>query len=196
MGSEELAEQDLLRLIEQGVASSADKLADISHTDWATQTVSIKTAPLKRFYDAMTNDDKEQSGSFFTIPGGVFLVMFPTSCGKPLADVFLPASTSQNPDIKNREDESLAEISNIVVNKVAGTIADACDTSFFLSAPKMIRGTKKSLLKAAPDMITTPGDKFTVMAYVHMSSAALSADCTVILLLSPAWRQRLLSALE
>lgn len=195
MNTSESSEQGLLSLIEKGVENSASKLAALSHADWDTQTVSIKTASVSMIQDSMLRDDKDQFGAYFTMPGGVFLVMFPVRSGAAFADIFLPSGEKHQNAIKNREQESMAEISNVVVNAVAASIADACDTAFFLSAPQMSQGKKKDLLQAAPDMIQTPGEKFAVMAYVHMSSAALSSDCTVVLLLSASWRKRLLEAL-
>jgi chemotaxis protein CheY-P-specific phosphatase CheC len=189
-------EQALLRLIETGVSNSADKLAKISKTDWSTQTVSIKTAPLERFQDTLVREEKEQCCAYFTMPGGVFLVMFPERSGTAFADIFLPINPKNPVAIKNRELETLAEISNIVVNTVAATIADACDTAFFLSTPKMSQGKKRDLLAAAPGMVTPAGEKFTVMAYVHMSSETLSSDCNMFFLLNAVWKERLLSALE
>ena len=35
------AEKKLLSLIEEGVSASADSLAEVSHTTWSTQTLSI-----------------------------------------------------------------------------------------------------------------------------------------------------------
>lgn len=189
-------EQDLLSLIEKGISNSAAKLASISKTEWTTQTVSIKTTPLSDLKSSVIKDEKEHYGAYFTMPGGVFLAMFPTKSGGAFADAFLSACVGRPDGIKDREQTVMAEISNIVVNTVATTIANSCDMAFFLSAPKLSKGSKKDLLEAAPAMISPPGGKYMVMAYVHLSSAEMSSDCTIILLLSAAWKQRIIDALS
>jgi chemotaxis protein CheY-P-specific phosphatase CheC len=189
-------DQPLLRLIERGVSLSADKLAKISRTDWNTQTVSINAAPIEEFRGNSLKDETDHVGAFFTMPGGVFLVVFPARSAAAFADAFLPRSEKNPPVIADRERECLAEISNIVVNAVAGAVADACGASFFMSAPRMAWGKKRELLKQAPGYLSPPGEQYTVMAYVHMSSNVLSADCNMFILLNAAWKDSLLTALQ
>jgi len=195
MSDSEQAEKELLRLIEQGVSDSADRLAKISRTDWITQTVSIKMAPLAEFQKSLAGDAKDHFGACFTMPGGVFLVMIPARSGAAFADAFLPVSKKHPEGIKDRERDSLAEISNIVVNAVAASVADACDMALMLSAPEVSHGTKVELLRDARELSASSGEKSAVMAYVHMSSQDMSSDCSVIVLLSEAWKARLYAAL-
>jgi hypothetical protein len=75
-------------------------------------------------------------------------------------------------------------------------MADACADTFMLSAPTMILGKKESLLKLAMDELETGGQTYAIMTYVSMSSEKLSSDCTVLLLLNPLCRGRILKALE
>ncbi|OGR97833.1 MAG: hypothetical protein A2V88_11080 [Elusimicrobia bacterium RBG_16_66_12] len=190
------AERELLRLIGRGVSDSADRLAKISRTEWVTQTVSISMAPLAKFQGVLAGDAEEHFGAHFTLPGGVFLVMIPSRSGPAFADAFLPASKKHPEGVKDRERSSLAEISNIVVNAVAAVVADACGMALMLSAPEVSHGRKADLLREAREMVSSSGEKSVVMAYVHMSSEALSSDCSVVVLMSEAWQARLFAALE
>ena len=153
-------------------------------------------SPLAKFRSVLADDDQDQFGACFTMPGGVFLVMIPARSGPAFADVFLPVSKKHPEGIKNRERDSLAEISNIVVNAVAAVVADACDVALMLSAPEVSHGRKDDLIKEATEMVASSGESSVVMAYVHMSSPAMSSDCSVVVLLSATWKARLFAALE
>lgn len=189
-------EQALIKLIEEGVSASADKLAAVSMTTWSTQTLSVKQVPLQDLQSPAGAGEGEHYGCYFTMTGGVFLVLFPKTSGPSLAQAFL----AKRPDAKNptplQVRDAVAEVANIVVHGIANRMADACDGVFFLSAPQSATGSKEALIKAAPQKISTTPDSFTLMAYVHMASEQLSSDCAIVLLLGAAWRERLLQALE
>jgi hypothetical protein len=192
MSGSESVEPDLLKLIEHGVSRSADKLAMIARAEWSTQTVSVTTGPPEGAGGSPNGGDKEMCGTTFTLPGGVFLVMFPARGAADLARAFLPDGAGA---VEHREAEALAEISNIAANEVAAAIADACGAAFLLSAPKQSRGRKSELLKAAADAMAPDAPQFVIKAAVHMGSAAFSSDCVIAVFLSVFWKERLLAAL-
>lgn len=189
------AQQALLKLIENGMNASADKLAKISHTRWQMQTTSISTAPLERFESILAPDDNDHYGAYFSMPGGVFLVILSQKSGSAVADAYLSQGGKRLESKRELVQEAVAEISNVVVNTVAATLADACDMVFFLSAPEMTYGKKEYIMTEAPKKFKSSGENFTIMTYVHMSSPSLSSDCTVVILLNSRWRDRLLQAL-
>ena len=191
------AEKNLLNLIEEGVSASADSLASVSHTKWATQTVSISMAEpggVKNIQARLAGDKTEHYGAFMSMPGAVFLLMLPKKDGPDLAAAFLSgrAPGAAAP----REGVCVSEIANIVINAIANTLANACDDSFILSAPTMILGQKVALMKLAQDELENAGETSAIMTYVSMSSRTLSSDCTVLLMLGPACRGRILKALD
>ena len=191
------AEKNLLSLIEEGVSASADALADVSHTTWATQTMSITTdgtKSVKNVQARLAKDEAEQYGAFLSMPGAVFLLMLPKKDGPGLAQAFM--GKSRPGTTPPREEVCVAEIANVVINTIANTLANACDDSFLLSAPTMILAKKEPLLKLAVDELEAGGETYAIMTYVSMSSDTLSSDCTVMLLLSPNCRGRILKALE
>lgn len=193
MSDADSAEAELLKIIESGVSASADRLAKLSRTSWLTQTTSITADSLEKFTVSITGDAKQHYGAYLSMPGAVFLLMFPKHGSERLARLFLPKGEVVD---AARLEDALAEIANIVVHAVANALADACGEAFFLTAPSMISGTKSELLKAAPERIPVGSEKFAIMAFVHMSAESLSSDCTMVLLFDASCRRRLLTALE
>lgn len=196
MSGEGGAEQVLLKLIEDGVSASAESLAKVSHTSWSTQSVSINTDTVDNISARLERDRGEHYGAYAVMSGAVFLLMFPKQSGPDLSSAFLRGRKPRPGAEPLRESVCVAEISNIVIHAVANTLADACGMAFILSAPEMVVDKKTALLKLALDKLKTGGEKSAIMTYVHMSSEALSSDCTVILLLSPACRGTMLKALD
>ena len=192
----EEAEKALLTLIGDGVSASADTLAEVSHTTWETQTVSINTDTLESLQTRFAADPDDHYGAFLTTPGAVFTLIFQKQSGPRLAKAFLSKASRSSNARAPRDEECLAEVANIVINAVVNTIANAVDESFLLSAPEVVLGSKSVLLKIALVKLQTAGDKHAILTYVHMASEALSSDCAVLIFMSPIFRGRLLKALE
>jgi hypothetical protein len=192
------AEKALLTLIEEGVSASANSLAAVSHTSWETQTMSIMAnsdGTLASVRARLAAKPADHYGAFLSMPGAVFLMMLPQTGAPALAKAFLTGRSPRPGATLPRESVCVAEIANVVVNTIANTMADACDQVFMLTAPMMVLGSKDVLLQKAVDELKITGETFAVMAFVSLSAAALSSDCTVLLLLSPAFRSRVLKAL-
>lgn len=192
---EAAAQKALLKLIEEGVSSSADALANVSHTIWQTQSISINSDTIEKVTTRLERDTAPHYGAFAVMAGAVFLLMLPQRSAPDLARAFTrgrkPAAGAEPP----REDACIAEIANIVIHAVANPLADACDMAFLLSAPEMVVAKKTAILKLAVEKLKSAGETYAIMSYVHMSSETLSSDCTVLLFLSPACRGTMLKAL-
>lgn len=189
-------EEALLRLIEDGVSSSATALAEVSKTNWTTQTVSINADGVESIRSRMASDPKSYYGSYVSMPGATFLMMVPQDRGASLAKAFLGERSVRHGASAPREAECISEIANIVVHAIVNSLAGACDEPFFLSAPQMVLDKKSSLLSVALEKLQSTGESYAVMAYVHLSSDKLSSDCTVLLFLSAAFHERLLQSLS
>ncbi len=189
------SEKALIRLFETGVSESAERLATLLHTNWQTQEVSLRPVPTDKFTDN-SGGDQEHYGSFFTMPGAVFGVMFSRESAPRLAKAFFPSGPAQ-PDVTERwVRDTIAEMSNVIVHAVANTLADATGDVFFLSAPQTVVGRRQDLIRAAPSRSAKSEKAFFLMAYVHMLAEELSADCSLLLLLGSERCERLLKALE
>ncbi len=189
------AEQNLLRVIEEGVSLSADALAKVSHTAWTTSSVSIDAAGVDKVRARLAGEDAEHYGAMLSVPGAVFTMLLPKDRGLELSKAFLGERAIRPGFRLPKEQDCVAEIANVVVHTVANALADACDDAFMLSAPQMVVGKKADLLDLSLAELRTTGENFAIMSYVHMSSAELSSDCTVLLFMTPSFRGRLLKAL-
>lgn len=189
------AEEKLLKVIEEGVSLSAEALAKVSSTSWSTQSVSIDAAGVDKVRNRLANDEGEHYGALLSLPGAVFAMMLPKERALDLSKAFLGERAIRPGFRLPKEQDCVAEIANVVVHTVANSLADACDDAFMLSAPQMIVGRKADLLDLALAELRTTGENFAIMSYVHMSSAELSADCSVLIFMTPSFRGRLLKAL-
>jgi chemotaxis protein CheY-P-specific phosphatase CheC len=194
MKLEDGTRSELFKLIEAGVFGSAERLAKMSGTTWQMQSVSVKMGSTEK--PVYAKEDGDQLGSYFSMQGGFFLVIFSQKSGAKVADVFLKRSTKPSESVLERQQMALAEISNVMVNAVVTALADACDTVLFISAPESMAGTRDSLVKQAIEKAKNSNSGFVISTSVHMSSPALASDCTVIFLIDSRLMQRLVNALE
>lgn len=189
------AEERLLKVIEEGVSLSADALAKVSSTSWTTSSVSIDASGVDKVRSRLASEDGEHYGALLSVPGAVFAMLLPKDRALDLSKAFLGERAIRPGFRLPKEQDCVAEIANVVVHTVANSLADACDDAFMLSAPQMILGKKADLLDLALAELRTTGENFAIMSYVHMSSAELSSDCTVLIFMTPSFRGRLLKAL-
>lgn len=193
--SDEAAEKELLRVIEEGVSLSADSLAKISRTSWSTQSVSIDASGADKVRARMAGEDAEHYGALLSVPGAVFAMLLPKERALDLSKAFLGENAMRPGFRLPKEQDCVAEIANVVIHTVANSLADACDDAFMLSAPQMIVGRKADLLDIALTELRASGENYAIMTYVHMSSESLSSDCTILLFMTKSFRGRLLKAL-
>ena len=194
--SDEGAEKELLRVIEEGVSRSADSLAKISRTSWSTQSVSIDASGADKVRARMAGEDAEHYGALLSVPGAVFAMLLPKERALDLSKAFLGENALRPGFRLPKEQDCVAEIANVVIHTVANSLADACDDAFMLSAPQMIVGRKADLLDIALAELRASGENYAIMTYVHMSSESLSSDCTILLFMTKSFRGRLLKALS
>ncbi|MBI3548624.1 MAG: hypothetical protein HY078_06175 [Elusimicrobia bacterium] len=196
MNLSESANQALSRVIEKGVENSAEKLAKMSRTKWSMQTVAVNAGPGERLQTVLKDDVIQHYGAFFTMPGGFILVVISDTSGKKVVSAYLGSSAQRMQNIPNLDREVIAEIANVLVNAVAGEFADTCKIGFLLSAPDMSRGTRKALYAEILKRFPAANENLAVSSYVHMTSEALSTDCSMIILLDDTLAGKVLEALD
>jgi chemotaxis protein CheY-P-specific phosphatase CheC len=182
----ESAQKHLLKVIGIGLKKSAERLSKISNTKWEIQTIATQASATEDFLAkaGQGGPDSKYYGAYFSMPGWGFLVLFFMQSGAALADVFLPAGIGEEKAKLNQQDV-VAEISNIMIGALAGTLADACDIVCILSAPEMNCAKKETLLKLALGKFRAGGDDVSILTDIHMSSEALSSDCSVVVFANP-----------
>lgn len=195
MNLSEIEKEALLRVIESGIDRSTERLAKLSKTDWDINTVSLSAGTSNEFQVLFEADKKEYYGTFFTIPGGAFVVQFPIEAGHNLAKAFVKDSGAKVKSVENLEQTALAESANILVNAVADALADASDLGFFLSPPEMVKGSKTDIMDAVLKRVKKK-KTFMMMSYVHMFAEKLSADCNILILLDDTLMKTLLRSFQ
>lgn len=180
----ESAQKHLMKVVGLGLKKSAERMSKISNTKWEIQAVSAQTAATEEFLAKAGEGvpDIKYYGAYFTMPGWGFLVLFFVQSAAALAEVFLPAGMNQE---QLKQQDVVAEISNIMIGALAGTLADACDMVCILSAPEMGCAKRESLLKLALGKFRAGGDDVSILTDIHMSSEAIACDCSVILFANP-----------
>lgn len=195
MNLTETARKSLLALLEAGMDSSSEQLAKLSRTKWSMQTISMSTNPPDRFKAPLEGDTNDNYAITFTMPGGGFVVVFSKKSGATLAKAFLPAGGPPPGGRHDFEAETLAEVANVLVNAVAGVLADTCEMGFFVSAPQTTRGTKEDLYENAERSLAQKAGTLAILSYVHLSSAEISTDCSLVVVLNTDLARRILTAL-
>ncbi|MFA6002536.1 MAG: hypothetical protein WC881_00560 [Elusimicrobiota bacterium] len=186
-------QKTILQLVEQGVDSCTSKLAAISKTDWQLRTTSMKAFVKADDYIEKGHPSQYYFGAFCQSSGRVFLAFFNSRSAELITKSFISGSKGlqATPDM---QEVAICEIANIVINAVAGSLADRCGMAFILSAPKPVRGAKADMIKAAFGDFSNMGKVFG--AYIHLSSQELAADCTLMLMLDDLFVNFILNALD
>lgn len=187
----EPARRKLLNIVKSGLDQGVETLAKISKTNWhivisAVLTGEVDEAPIPG------EVSKDYYGAYFTMPAGAFLVLISERSGRALTNSFTAALLGKASAPRQEFDvDGIAEISNIIVNAVAGPLADACETGFLISAPQVSRGAKEELYRASLKRSKAGGGMYPVMVPTQLASRGVVSDCTLIVLLGPEWLKRL-----
>jgi len=171
----------ILQLVEEGVEASAAKLAAISRTDWQIRTTSVRVYAKPEDYAEFVQPSQDFLGAHCQAPGKMFLTFMSARSAVLLTQSFLSGSRRGLQATARMQEVAVAELSNIVINAVAGSLADRCGMSFVISAPKTVRGSRADIIKAAFGEFHPIGNIFS--AYIHLASNELAADCTLMLML-------------
>jgi len=193
----EITAQDqkaILQLIEQGVEASAGKLAKISRTQWEIRTTSMKAYAKPEDYAELNQPSQYFFGAYCQATGKMFLSYFTSRSAALLTQSFLAGSRRGLQATPQMQETAVIEVSNIVINAVAASLADRCGMAFILSAPKSVRGARADILKAAFGDFVATGKIFS--AYIHLASKEIAADCTLMLLLDDLIVNFILNAIE
>ncbi|MBI4386767.1 MAG: hypothetical protein HY551_05245 [Elusimicrobia bacterium] len=185
----------LAALIEQGIDKSTERLAQMTKTRWEMSTMSLTTASGDRIQTLVAPAAGTHYGVCFTAPGATFVAMFPGESARRVVQAFTKGGGERLKAVADLEKNAIAEISNILVNAVAGVIADTLDRALIVSAPEILEGAKNKLMETALRRSDNK-NSFALMSYVSMSSSDLSTDCLLVILLNSELLENLLTAIE
>ena len=178
MGMVESAQAKLLVLIERCVVQCAAKLASLSGIRWHTHIISIDVGCGDRFRSILARDAQEFIGVFFSNPGERYLVMLSEDSGRALLQAYC---NGRHPIPAALEQDTLAEIANILINGLSGELGDLQGMARIISGPTIMRGTKAAIYDRAFGDLPAVGGDAMIDALIHISAPPLAADCTLML---------------
>lgn len=191
MAVSEPARRKLLKIVKSGLDQGVETLAKISKTNWHIVMSALLTGEAEEA-SIPGEVSKDYYGAYFTMPAGAFLMLITERSGRALTNSFTAALLRKESGQRQEFDvDGIAEISNIIVNAVAGPLADACETGFLISAPQVSRGTKEELYRASLKRFKAGGAMYSVMVPTQLASWGVVSDCTLIVLLGSEWLKRL-----
>lgn len=171
----------ILQLVETGVESSTAKLAAISRTEWAIRTTSFKVYATAEDFAELGQPSQYFFGAYCSSPGRMFLTYFSSRSSVLMTQAFLASSRRNLQATPQMQEVAVAEVSNIVINAVAASLADRCGMAFILSAPKTVRGARADIIRAAFGALQPVGKIFSTT--ITLASKDIAADCTLMMLL-------------
>ena len=184
----------ILQLIEKGVEASASKLAAVSRTEWEMRTTSLKAYASAEDFVELGQPSQYFFGAYCQAEGRMFLAYFTSRSAALLTQSFLAASRKGLQATPQMQEIAVAEISNVVLNSIAGTLADFCGMAFILTAPKVARGMRMDIIKAAFGDLQAASKIFS--ATINLSSRDIAADCTLMVMLDDRIIDFVLEALD
>lgn len=171
----------LLQVIGAGVDSASARLEKLSKTTWTMQTVSVRQLDPSEFVASLTGDRVEGFGVAFSAADSRFVVFLSNASATAICRAFLGKSYKLA-----LEREAIAEVSNILVNAMIDEVGNALKTPLLLSAPRVVEGSRAQIMSNVLDSFLTGGRPSPIVSQVHMMAEGLSADCSVVLLMSSA----------
>jgi chemotaxis protein CheY-P-specific phosphatase CheC len=176
----------VLRVIGAGLDAASARLEKLSHTKWTMQTVSVRQFNAEEFTASFAKDHSEGFGVLFSAGGTSFVVFLSASSATSICRAFLGTSYKSS-----TERDAVAEVSNIVVNAMIDEIGDATGELLLLNAPRVVEGLRSGIMLRALESFRAGGQPDPIVSQVHMMAEGLSADCSIILLMSGATRASL-----
>lgn len=192
-----LSEEDrqvLSELLETGVSASAEKIGQLSKTDWDVVASSVRELNREQAL-AMFREDTEacfggRLKSRSLLPMEI-VILYPGTSGRSIADAVAKAGTPRLKAMPDFERVILGEISNILGQGIIKAMVDRLKVSVILSVPQMLHARRADILAGAlsdfdEDMKTL------LLSHVQMNSTALSAECGMLLVFDTAVLKRMI----
>jgi hypothetical protein len=183
MQSREAHKDLVLQAIRKGAQGCAERLTRICRAEWRAEVL-LAGAESDEHFDALLSDVKEAHfGSLFSVPGGVFLLIFDRRSGLWVYTRFM-GDFSDKVDLPEErlEPTALSEVSNIIVNAAIRDLAALCRRALILSAPEQRFDAPRDLLSRALKKIDPP-EKLGETHHIRLLCPALSAKAVLALFL-------------
>jgi hypothetical protein len=186
------AAQSLRLLFEGGADQAAQRLGTISSATWNISHITTGPEAVDALWTSAPEGGEEHWGNWLEVPGGGFLVIFPSKSGALVTNRFTSAGADAVDALPERESQVLAEVSNIILNAMTDDMAAACGQVLMLSSPERIAGPKREILRRVMERFTqaaAPAWTF----HARLSSPTFRSGCDVVVFLEPDVASRLAS---
>jgi len=183
------------RLMDAGIRRSAELLGKMSDTKWGIMASSLNEISAVRLLSWFHRDGGTYLGARVASKTDLsmeFLVMFPDKSSKVVTAAVTKPHTRRLEKLPELLKLTIGEVSNILAQGIIGVVADELGRTIFLSAPKVISGTKAGVLSAALDDYDGRKDML-LMAHMDLYSENLSAECSVVVIAETESLRRILS---
>lgn len=171
----------LLQVIGAGLDAASARLEKLSRTRWAMQTVSVRQLGPEELSAALSSDHGEGFGVLFSAGDSRFVVFFSAASATAICRAFLGKAYAAA-----AERDAIAEVSNIVVNAMIDEVGNALNEPLLLSAPRVVEGERSAIMGRVLESFRSGSRPRPVVSQVHMTAEGLSADCSVVLMMSSA----------
>ncbi len=183
MSGDGKALERLKGLIKEGAREAAARLASVSGIDWHPENTALADNAVPQDY-LLQAGREDQSGTFFTFEGGACLVVYHRKSGLLLANRMMRDAPPEVETLYKLEPQALSEASNILASAFLSPLSCALGRAIILSAPKAMTGKREELLARAMGEIPDPA-AYPLRGYARLAAPKLSADCALLLMLSP-----------
>lgn len=176
----------LTRLVEAGASRAASAMEKLSLTHWDFVISSVSEFAASRLAAAVRTDADLYLGACFRSrlgPPLTVLILFPKESAQAVAEAFARPHAERMANLPDPLRPVIGEVANIMAQGVIGALADEHSLTLILSSPAMLDGTRSSILAPLLADYNRRLDLILV-SRIEMSSKKLSAECSVILVLS------------
>jgi len=182
-----------LQLILKGASQCAERLTRICRAAWRVEKVEAGTQAEECFAALCAEVSEDHFGSFLSIPGGAFLVIFDRKSGLRVCTRFAGHFSDKLDLVDRLEPTTLCEVSNILVNALAESLASAGREELMVSAPEPLLEDTRGLLQAALKRVRNP-EKLALSCHARLACPTLSSQAALVILLDADLLQRVLGA--
>lgn len=173
----------LIGAIRSAAEHCAVQLAKVSGASWTADAVTLGADSDDHFETLLSSISEAQYGACCSTPDLVCMVIFPRKSGFLVADRFTREAGDSVDAVYQKESSALAEVSQLLAAAVAAPLADATGRKQLFAAPQTDIASPRDLVVYAFKKFKGTG-RLAVTAYLHLTSAELSADCSFMVFLS------------
>jgi len=176
-----------------GAAGCAERLSRICRADWSVETLCADAEALPGFGILLEGIAEEHYGSYCTLPGAAFLVIFDRKSGMRVSNRFIGNFSDQFAEMEHLEAATLAEVSNILVNALVAGLSRADPEARLISAPEPLLESTRELLQAAFRRFSACED-IAMACLARLVCPAIHGEAALVILLAPGFVERVVLA--